>query len=220
MNDRKVWARSRFPRRDPFDVDDWQAGSSIDRLVDLRRVFGPRPRRRTPTPPRIGVGEITSSARRDTGALELITRLRDRAQRGRVARPGGLAWYTPTGLVRYAWWRQISPGSSGKGTWGEFPELPACRPTSEKLRSERSSRRERVSPSESSHPAMPGPTSYRRRDSTESTDSTRRPRRRKSWPISLAGVGERPPDAIDRRTTTRVARAVPGGRHDRFPPPR
>src|SRR5919201_6130042 len=113
---------SRFMRRDLIDAD-WQPGSSIDMLVDLRRVFGPRPRRRPPTPPRIGVGEITSSARRDTGALELITRLRHRAQRGRVARPGGLAWYTPTGLVRYA---VVAPDQSRilwQGTLGRIPGI-------------------------------------------------------------------------------------------------
>jgi len=106
-----------------FDVDDWRAGSSIDRLIDLRRVFGPRPRRRPPAPPRIGVGEITSSARRDTGALELISRLRQRARRGRVARPGGLAWYTPTGLVRYA---VVAPDQSRilwQGNVGRIPGI-------------------------------------------------------------------------------------------------
>ncbi len=114
---------SRFTRRDGFDIDDWSAASSIDRLVDLRRIFGPRPRRRPPTPPRIGVGEVTSSARRDTGALELISRLRERTRRGRVARPGGLAWYTPTGLVRYA---VVAPDQSRilwQGNLGRIPGI-------------------------------------------------------------------------------------------------
>jgi hypothetical protein len=52
--------------------------SSTDKVIDLGRVFGPRPdpNQQLRRPPRIGVGEVTSSARRDVGALELIARLR------------------------------------------------------------------------------------------------------------------------------------------------
>ena len=115
---------NRFTRWDGFDVDDWNPASSIDKLVDLRRVFGPRPRRPPPTPPRIGVGEVTSSARRDTGALELISRLRQRTGRGRAARPGGLAWYTPTGLVRYA---VVAPDQSRILWQGNLGRIPGIR---------------------------------------------------------------------------------------------
>lgn len=96
--------------------------SSIDKVIDLRRVFGPRPdpNQQVRRPPRIGVGEVTSSARRDVGALELIARLRSQVGRGR---PGGLAWYTPTGLVRYA---VIAPDQSRimwQGNIGRIPGL-------------------------------------------------------------------------------------------------
>src|SRR5262249_42718286 len=84
-------------------VDDVHAFDAFgNQLVRLQRVFGPLVRGRPPRdPPRIAVGEIPSSARRDVGALELIARLRARAGRGQTG-AGGLAWYTPTGLVRYA----------------------------------------------------------------------------------------------------------------------
>lgn len=99
-------ARSTRHRLAYFDEDFDHLGGDLDAMLDkgiaLVRVFGPRVPRLPPKPPFISVGEITSSARRDVGALELITRLRARQQRGEPAQPGGLAWYTPTGLVRYA----------------------------------------------------------------------------------------------------------------------
>jgi hypothetical protein len=106
---------------DAFDIDH---ASGIDKLIRLSRVFGGRRGRQARTPPPIGVGEITSSARRDTGALELLTRFRERARRGRPALPGGLAWYTPTGLVRYS---VVSPDQSRtlwQGNLGRIPGLP------------------------------------------------------------------------------------------------
>ena len=105
------------------ESDDLYDRSSFDKVIDLRRVFGPRPVGRQPAnPPAIGVGEITSSARRDVGALEVIARLRQQRRRGG---PAGLAWYTPTGLVRYA---VVNPDQSRilwQGNLGRIPGLAA-----------------------------------------------------------------------------------------------
>jgi hypothetical protein len=108
---------------DRTDANDIRDPSSLDKVIDLRRVFGPGPPgRQAATPPPIGVGEITSSKRRDVGALELIARLRQRGQRGQ---PGGLAWYTPTGLVRYAVVRPDQSRILWQGNLGRIPGLAA-----------------------------------------------------------------------------------------------
>lgn len=105
----------------PYFDDDWLRPSSADELIRLRRVFGPRRGRQARQPPPIAVGEITSSARRDTGALELITRFRERQQRGQPAQPGGLAWYTPGGLIRYA---VVAPDQSRTLWQGNLGRIP------------------------------------------------------------------------------------------------
>lgn len=98
-----------------------------DKLVALSRVFGRAPRLGSSTgpPPPIGVGEITSSARRDTGALELISRFRERAARNAPPRAGGLAWYTPSGLVRYAVVAPDQQSIQWLGNLGRIPGLAA-----------------------------------------------------------------------------------------------
>jgi len=108
---------------------DWYGparGDGVDRLISLTRVFGPRRRGRQPrTPPPIAVGEITSSNRRDVGALELITRFNARRRRGQAPSPGGLAWYTPTGLVRYAVADPAQQRLLWQGNIGRIPNIGA-----------------------------------------------------------------------------------------------